>query len=102
MAAWYANHSPQYAARAGAAAQVLETMRGKQAGSNLHEAREAAALASDEMVDQLALAGSPAHVRARIGVARELGIEHFELFLMGPQKQETLRRFAAEVMPAFR
>jgi hypothetical protein len=39
MAAWCANHSPQYAARAGAAAQVLLTMRGMQPGSNLHEAR---------------------------------------------------------------
>jgi 5,10-methylenetetrahydromethanopterin reductase len=100
MAAWYANHAAQYATRAGAEAHVIEAMRGKRAGSNLHEAREAAALATDEMVDQLALAGTPAHVRSRIGVARDLGIEHFELFLIGPQKEQTLRRFAAEVMPA--
>jgi 5,10-methylenetetrahydromethanopterin reductase len=102
MAAWYANHSARYAAQAGAAPSVIESMRGKNAGSNLHEAHEAAALATDAMVDQLALAGSPAHVKARIGVARELGIQHFELFLIGPQKRQTLRRFAAEVMPALR
>ena len=102
MAAWYANHSPHYEVQAGAQAQVIEAMRAKQAGSNLHEAREAASLASDEMVDKLALAGSPAHVRSRIAVARDLGIQHFELFLIGPQKKETLSRFASEVMPAFR
>jgi 5,10-methylenetetrahydromethanopterin reductase len=102
MAAWYANHSTHYATRAGIDPTVVEKMRGKDAGTNLHEARDAAAIASDEMVDRLALAGNPAHVTERIGTARELGVQHFELFLIGPQKQHTLRRFAAEVMPALR
>jgi 5,10-methylenetetrahydromethanopterin reductase len=102
MAAWYANHSAQYATYAGATQNNIEAMRRTDAGSNLHEARDAAALATDEMVDQLALAGSPAHIIERIGVARELGIQHFELFLIGPRKQQTLRRFAAEVMPILR
>ncbi len=102
MAAWYANHSEQYAIQAGASASAIATMQATERGTNLHEARDAAALASDDLVDRLALAGSAAHVAERIGVARELGIEHFELFLIGPQKQQTLRRFAAEVMPAFR
>jgi 5,10-methylenetetrahydromethanopterin reductase len=102
MAAWYANHSARYAVAAGAAPTMVAAMQGKDAGTNLHEARDAAALASDDVVDRLALAGSPRHVIERIGIARELGVEHFELFLIGPRKQETLRRFAAEVMPALR
>jgi 5,10-methylenetetrahydromethanopterin reductase len=102
MAAWYANHSARYATAAGAAPQVLAAMQGRERGTNLHEARDAAALASDELVDQLALAGSPRHVIERLGAARELGVEHFELFLIGPTKDQTLRRFAAEVMPALR
>jgi alkanesulfonate monooxygenase SsuD/methylene tetrahydromethanopterin reductase-like flavin-dependent oxidoreductase (luciferase family) len=102
MAAWYANHSPAYAQRTGAPAELIASMRGQNRGRNLHEARAAAALAPDEMVDQLALAGPPAHVIERIGMAQDLGIDHFELFLIGPEKMRTLERFVAEVMPAFR
>jgi 5,10-methylenetetrahydromethanopterin reductase len=98
MAAWYANHSPRYAA----GADALAAMQAQDAGSNLHEARNAAALAPDDLVDRLALAGSPRHVTERLTEARDLGINHFELFLIGPQKKQTLQRFAAEVMPALR
>ena len=102
MAAWYANHSPAYARQSGAPAELIETMRSRDPGRNLHEARGASALAPDEMVDQLTLAGPPSHVVERIAMAQELGINHFELFLIGPDKMRTLQRFAAEVMPAFR
>jgi 5,10-methylenetetrahydromethanopterin reductase len=102
MAAWYANHSPAYAQQTGAPADLIETMRSSDPGRNLHEARAASAIAPDDMVDQLTLAGPPAHVVERIAMARDLGINHFELFLIGPEKMHTLQRFAAEVMPAFR
>jgi 5,10-methylenetetrahydromethanopterin reductase len=102
MAAWYANHSPAYAQRTGAPEQLIETMRTQDPGRNLHEARKASALAPDDMVDQLSLAGPPAHIIERIRVAQDLGINHFELFLIGPDKMRTLQRFAAEVIPAFR
>jgi 5,10-methylenetetrahydromethanopterin reductase len=101
MAAWYANHSPAYAQRTGAPAELIDTMRTKDPGRNLHEARAASAIAPDDMVDRLTLAGPPAHVIERIGIAQDLGINHFELFLIGPEKMQTLQRFVAEVMPAF-
>jgi 5,10-methylenetetrahydromethanopterin reductase len=101
MAAWYANHSPAYARQTGAASKLIESMRGQDRGTNLHEARDASQLAPDAMVDQLSLAGPPAHVIERIQAARDLGIDHFELFLIGPDKRRTLQRFADEVMPAF-
>ena len=102
MAAWYANHSAHYARTAGASQTAIAAMQGKNPGTNLHEAQEAAQLASDDVVDSLALAGDTAHVRDRIADVRDMGVEHFELFLIGPQKEKTLRRFAAEVMPALR
>ena len=101
MAAWYANHSPAYARQTGASAALIDSMQNQDPGRNLHEARAASAIAPDDMVDQLALAGPPSHVIERIGIARDLGIDHFELFLIGPEKKQTLERFAAEVMPAF-
>lgn len=102
MAAWFANHSTRYTQHIGAPSLLVDDMRGRDPGTNLHEARDAAQLATDEMVDQLTLSGTPAHVVERIRAAADLGIEHFELFLIGPHKRETLRRFAAEVMPVFR
>jgi len=102
MAAWFANHSVGYAQRVGAAADLVAAMRSQDPGGNLHEARAAAALAPDAVVDQLALAGPPAHVIDRIQAVRALGVEHFELFLIGRNKPRTLQRFADEVMPAFR
>jgi 5,10-methylenetetrahydromethanopterin reductase len=102
MAAWYANHSARYAASVGVSTQALQTMQAHERGTNLHEAKDAAALAADDVVDALALAGSTQHVIERLQAARELGIEHFELFLIGPRKRETLERFAAEVIPARR
>ena len=102
MAAWFANHSVRYAEKVGASAELVAAMRGQDPGRNLHEARSAAALAPDEVVDQLALAGPPSHIIERIAAARELGINHFDLFLIGPNKRQTLQRFSDEVMPAFR
>ena len=102
MAAWYANHSPAYAQRTGAPAALIDSMRTRDPGRNLHEARAAADIAPDDMVDQLTLAGPPSHIVERITMASELGINHFELFLIGPDKMRTLQRFANEVMPAFR
>jgi 5,10-methylenetetrahydromethanopterin reductase len=100
MAAWYANHAPAYARQAGVADQLMHEMQGMERGTNLHEARAASAIAPDDMVDQLALAGPAAHIIERLKAAQTLGIEHFELFLIGNEKRRTLERFAAEVMPA--
>jgi 5,10-methylenetetrahydromethanopterin reductase len=96
MAAWYANHSPHYVT----STAEVDMMRRRDPGTNLHEARAAAALAPDDMVDQLALAGPPRKIIDRLDAARALGINHFVLFLIGPEKRSTLERFAADVMPA--
>jgi 5,10-methylenetetrahydromethanopterin reductase len=102
MTAWFANHSARYAEQAGASAELVGSMQRQDPGRNLHEARAAAGLAPDEIVDQLALAGPPSHVIERIAGMRALGIDHFVLFLIGPNKMSTLRRFSDEVMPTFR
>jgi 5,10-methylenetetrahydromethanopterin reductase len=102
MAAWFANHSTDWARRAGVSDVLLRSMQQQDPGRNLHEARAAAALAPDNVVDRLALAGPPAHIVERIEAVRSLGVDHFELFLIGPNKLRTLRRFSSEVMPAFR
>jgi len=102
MAAWFANHSAAYAKKVGASAELVASMRQQDPGRNLHEARSAAALAPDDVVNQLALAGPPSVVIERIRAVPGLGIDHFVLFLIGPNKLRTLQRFSDEVMPALR
>jgi 5,10-methylenetetrahydromethanopterin reductase len=102
MAAWFANHSPGYTEQVGISPRLLRDMRRQDPGRNLHEARAAAALVPDEVVDQLALAGPPSCIIERLQSVRSLGIDHFEVFLIGPGKRRTLQRFSEEVMPALR
>jgi len=48
------------------------------------------------------LIGSPAEVRDRIAQFVEVGVTHFILIPHTPADHATIRRFAEEVMPAFR
>ena len=48
------------------------------------------------------LVGSPEEVRAQVREFIEVGVTHVILSLYAPYDLEALRRFAAEVMPAFR
>jgi alkanesulfonate monooxygenase SsuD/methylene tetrahydromethanopterin reductase-like flavin-dependent oxidoreductase (luciferase family) len=48
------------------------------------------------------LAGSPEEVRSHIQALADAGIRHFIISLPPPYDQQLLRRFAKEVMPAFR
>jgi F420-dependent oxidoreductase-like protein len=49
-----------------------------------------------------ALVGSPSEVRDRIGKFIEVGVTHFIPIANAPFNQKSIRRFAEEVMPAFR
>jgi len=49
-----------------------------------------------------ALVGSPSEVRDRIGKFIDVGVTHFIPIANAPFNQESIRRFAEEVIPAFR
>jgi hypothetical protein len=48
------------------------------------------------------LAGNPAEIRQQIERYVEVGVTHLMISLAAPYDYAALRRFAAEVMPAFR
>ena len=48
------------------------------------------------------LAGNPSEIRQQIERYVEVGVTHIIISLSAPYDYEALRRFTAEVMPAFR
>lgn len=48
------------------------------------------------------LAGSPGDIKAQIQQYVDVGVTHVILYLRPPFDHELMRRFATEVMPAFR
>jgi len=48
------------------------------------------------------LAGTPEDVRGRIQALADAGVQHFLISLPAPHDRQLLRRFAQEIMPAFR
>jgi 5,10-methylenetetrahydromethanopterin reductase len=102
IAAWFPQTSPQYAEIAGVPAELCQRIRAAYAGGHIHEAKAAAALVTPEMIERLALAGSPADARARIRAIVDLGVSHIEWLTVNPDRLAAARLFAGEVIPEFR
>jgi hypothetical protein len=55
----------------------------------------------DDVVDRFCVLGpAPAHV-ARMKELQAIGVDQFAIYLMHDQKEETLRAYSTEVLPAF-
>ncbi len=102
FAAWIPQTVPRYCEIAGIDPAAVRRVRQVYRGGELHEAIEAAAAATDDMIDAFTLAGSASRCRAQVGRLVEMGITHIEFFPMGTDRVGGLKRFAAGVMSAFR
>ncbi len=102
IAAWFPQTSPQYAEIAGVPAELSARIRAAYAGGHFHEAKAAAALVTEEMIERLAFAGSPADARARIRAIVDLGVTHIEWLTINADRLAAARLFADEVIREFR
>lgn len=102
IGAWFPQTSPQYAEIAGVPAELSERIRAAYTGSHFHEAKAAAALVTEEMIERLALAGSPADFRDRIRAIVDLGVNHIEWLTINPDRLAAARLFADEVIAHFK
>lgn len=87
LIAMYLARFPNIAKETGYGEEYLEGVRREVRGRGLEAG---AGLVSEEVVDDLAAAGTPGHVRDRIGEYREAGIQCPVLFAVGPNLDETL------------
>jgi 5,10-methylenetetrahydromethanopterin reductase len=102
IGAWFPQTSPQYAEIAGVPAQLSQRIRAAYSGGHFHEANAAAALVTPEMIERLALAGTPADIRTRLGTIIDLGVTHIEWLTINQNRLAAVRLFADEVIPHFR
>jgi alkanesulfonate monooxygenase SsuD/methylene tetrahydromethanopterin reductase-like flavin-dependent oxidoreductase (luciferase family) len=102
IAAWFPQTSPQYAEIAGVPAELSQRIRAAYAGGHFHEAKAAAALVTGEMIERLAIAGSPADARARVRAIVDLGVNHIEWLTVNPDRVAAARLYADEVIREFR
>ncbi|MCC6195826.1 MAG: LLM class flavin-dependent oxidoreductase [Burkholderiales bacterium] len=103
IAAWMVTTQPRYAELAGIPAGPIEAVRDAFSGSaHGPEARKAAALVTDQMIDAFTLAGDPSDFIRGIERIAEYGVRHVEFFPEGGNNLEMTQLFAKRVIPHFR
>ena len=102
MAAWFPQTSRQYAEIAGVPEDRIENIRAAYAGGHFDQARAAMDFVTEDMVDAFTV-GGPAEVWIdRLNRIAALGVEHINVFLLGPDRAEMGRRLVEDVFPHIR
>jgi 5,10-methylenetetrahydromethanopterin reductase len=102
IAAWFPQTSPHYAEIAGVPPELIQRIRGAYTGGHFHEAKAAAALVTEDMIQRLALAGTPQDFQARIQGVLDLGVTHVEFLTIDDDRLASAKLFAEQVLPHFR
>lgn len=94
IAAWFAQTAPVHCELAGVDPELVARIREAYSGGELHEADDAAALVTEEMVDRLTIAGTPAEVRGRLEELEAAGVQRFTYMPMGADRWAGVRSLA--------
>jgi 5,10-methylenetetrahydromethanopterin reductase len=94
IAAWFPQTAPLYCELAGLPADLVGAVRNRYSGGEFQEAATAAELLPDDFVRRMALAGDSAEACAHVRDLAELGIDQITVFPLGPQRMQTVARFA--------
>ena len=99
MAAWFPQTSRQYAEIAGVPEPIVENIRAAYSGGHFDEARQALSYVTDAMIDAFTVAGPPGIWIERLSRIAALGVEHINIFLLGPDRALMAERLVEEVFP---
>ena len=99
MAAWFPQTSRQYAEIAGVSERVIENIRAAYSGGHFDEARQALSHVTEAMIDAFTIAGPPGVWIERLNRIAALGVEHINVFLLGPDRALMAERLVEEVFP---
>lgn len=103
IAAWMVTTQPRYAELAGIGADEVEAVKTAFAGSaHGPEAKKAASLVTDKMIDTFTLAGDAKDFIKGIERLVAAGIEHIEFFPEGGDNTAMTKMFVEQVIPHFR
>ena len=99
MAAWFPQTSRQYAEIAGVEEARIENIRAAYAGRHFDQARAAMDFVTEDMIDAFTVGGPPDVWIDRLNRIAALGVEHINVFLLGPDRAEMGRRLVEHVFP---
>ena len=99
MAAWFPQTSRQYAEIAGVEAARIDNIRAAYAGGHFDQARAAMDYVTDGMIDAFTVGGPPGVWIDRLNRIAALGVEHINVFLLGPDRAAMGERLVREVFP---
>ena len=99
MAAWFPQTSRQYAEIAGVEETRIENIRAAYAGGHFDQARAAMDFVTEDMIDAFTVGGPPEIWIDRLNRIAALGVEHINVFLLGPDRAAMGERLVREVFP---
>ena len=99
MAAWFPQTSRQYAEIAGVPGDRIENIRAAYAGGHFDQARAAMDFVTEDMIDAFTVGGPPEVWIDRLNRIAALGVEHINVFLLGPDRAAMGERLVREVFP---
>lgn len=94
--------TPHYPRLIGMREEDARRLKAAYAGTHFHEAKEAARLTTDDLVDAMTLSGTVDDVIRKLERVITLGIRHVDLFPMGGNTRAQVRTFAEKVLPRFK
>jgi 5,10-methylenetetrahydromethanopterin reductase len=97
IAAWFPQTAPAICTLAGLPEDLVERVRTAYAGGEFQEAAAAAELLPREFVRKVAVSGNEDRTRAQIRDVLAAGVDGVNVFPLGRERMETVRRFAASV-----
>lgn len=94
--------NPSYAELAGIAPGQLDAMKQAASAAGSSFGKGFAETVPDEIVRKFSLAGTPAECRQALEAVAGSGIHRIDIYLQGSGREETVRLFAEEILPALR
>lgn len=98
MAAWFAQTAPHCCKIAGLDPGLIQKIQMAYGGAEFHQAREAASLVPDEMIELFTLGAIPSEARRRIERLKKHGVRNFNFMPIGPERTRSFQLFAEHVM----
>jgi 5,10-methylenetetrahydromethanopterin reductase len=94
--------NPSYAELAGIAPAQVDAMRQAASAAGSSFGKGFAETVPDDVVRKFSLAGTPGQCRQALEAVAGSGIRRVDIYLQGPGREETVRLFGEEILPALR
>jgi 5,10-methylenetetrahydromethanopterin reductase len=99
-AAWYLKTAEKLAEIVGVPKEITSAVQNAYSGGHLDQAHLAADQVPESIAQKFVLAGTPSEACEMVRRVGEHGIRRFEIFALGPEKNQIMRNFGEHVISA--